>query len=276
VIFGAAAFVVYGATVGQSFDDAAERAIEIDEHRGGYLLSGILQALAVLPLPVVFTYLYRVISFRRPETPRAALYLGVVGPILLAVIAVVGAINELGVADRVVEGLPLPPDDAVDFAKDERAEGPALAFSAIGAASSLATGAALIFVAIHGRRAGIMSAFMSILGVISALFFVLVPPPPIVPWFWFAALGALFLGRWPTGRGPAWESGEAEPWPSAAQARAEQAGGEAPARGGLFGGRARVDEEPDEDYEDDEEYEDAEPGPTPHPRSKKRKRKRRR
>jgi hypothetical protein len=36
----------------------------------------------------------------------------------------------------------------------------------------------------------------------------------------------LFLGRWPgaAGRGPAWETGEAIPWPSAAERRAEAAG----------------------------------------------------
>jgi hypothetical protein len=41
----------------------------------------------------------------------------------------------------------------------------------------------------------------------------------VIQAFWLGALGALFLGRWPGGRGPAWESGEAEPWPSAAQRR---------------------------------------------------------
>jgi len=42
----------------------------------------------------------------------------------------------------------------------------------------------------------------------------------IVQGFWLGALGMVFLGRWPGGRGPAWETGEAEPWPSAAQRRA--------------------------------------------------------
>ena len=35
--------------------------------------------------------------------------------------------------------------------------------------------------------------------------------PLIVQLFWLVAIGVLFLGRWPGGRGPAWETGEADP-----------------------------------------------------------------
>ena len=225
----------------------------------------------MLPIPVVFSYLYRVTAYRREETPRAALILGVGGPLLLAVIAVAGAINELNVVDRVVDGLreqPRPPEEAVDFARDERAAGPAVALSVGGIVASLATAAATILLSLNARRAGILSSFMGILGVIVALFSVLVGQPPIVQWFWFGALGVLFLGRWPTARGPAWESGAAEPWPTAAEQRARAAGEEPPARGGRRG-------EPDE-AELADEPESVDPDVPAHPRSKKRKRKRRR
>jgi hypothetical protein len=63
---------------------------------------------------------------------------------------------------------------------------------------------------------------MAILGVIAGVLMVLrLMPlvPEIVEAFWLGALGALFLGNWPGGRGPAWETGEADPWPSAAERR---------------------------------------------------------
>jgi hypothetical protein len=63
---------------------------------------------------------------------------------------------------------------------------------------------------------------MAILGVIAGVLLVLqlVPLVPIViQAFWLGAIGALFLGNWPGGRGPAWESGEPDPWPSAAERR---------------------------------------------------------
>ena len=81
--------------------------------------------------------------------------------------------------------------------------------------------------------------------------------------FWVMALGFLFLNRWPGGRGPAWETGEPIPWPSAAERRAESAGGEE-------GGAEAID--PPDAPEPEREV----VPPVPHPVSKKRKRKRRR
>jgi hypothetical protein len=53
----------------------------------------------------------------------------------------------------------------------------------------------------------------------------------VVPAFWLVMMGILFLGRWSKGDPPAWAAGEARPWPSAAQARAERQG-ERPPGGG--------------------------------------------
>ena len=92
-------------------------------------------------------------------------------------------------------------------------------------------GLAFLFVMLplRARRVGLLTPFMGILGAISGalVVFQLAAVSAVVQAFWLGALGALFLGRWPGGRGPAWETGEAEPWPTAAQRRAELAG-EAP------------------------------------------------
>jgi hypothetical protein len=71
--------------------------------------------------------------------------------------------------------------------------------------------------------------------------------------FWLGALGALFLGRWPGGRGPAWETGEAVPWPTMAETR-ERAIGE----------QLRDQPEPEAEPEQDQQA----------PRKRKRKRRR--
>jgi hypothetical protein len=131
---------------------------------------------------------------------------------------------------------------------------------------------------------------MGILGVIVGVLLVIpILGPPIVQFFWLVALALIFLDRWPGGgRGPAWESGEAIPWPTAVEARAAAAGGSAPAPAARrepprwlqrLGAAAPADENgsgtpqpaPLDDYEND-----GAPAGTPHPRSKKRKRKRRR
>jgi hypothetical protein len=89
-------------------------------------------------------------------------------------------------------------------------------------AGSVAVAFMYVMVPLRARRAGLLSPFMAILGVIAGVLLVLqlVPLVPIVlQGFWLGAVGALFLGNWPGGRGPAWETGEADPWPSPAERR---------------------------------------------------------
>ncbi len=103
-------------------------------------------------------------------------------------------------------------------------------------------GVAFLFVMLplRARRVGLLTPFMGILGAIAGalVVFQLAGISAIVQAFWLGALGALFLGRWPGGRGPAWETGEADPWPTAADRRAELAG-EEPAGEPAAGDRAR-------------------------------------
>jgi hypothetical protein len=117
---------------------------------------------------------------------------------------------------------------------------------------------------------GLLTTFMGILGAISGalIVFQFAGVSAIVQAFWLGALGVLFLGRWPGGRGPAWESGEAEPWPTVAQRRAELAPPPPPQA------------EPDRAAEPDQaagQERAAEPEPVPErPASRKRRKKKRR
>ena len=144
-------------------------------------------------------------------------------------------------------------------------------------AGGLPSGAKASELAVNAMRAGVLSRFMGIIGIIVGVLFVipLLGQVPIVEVFWVAALGLLFLGRWPQGgRGPAWETGEAIPWPTAqdrAAAMAEKRADreldrdETPEPVAAGGRRPAPEEEPDGDR----------PVTDQHPRSKKRKRKRR-
>jgi len=112
-----------------------------------------------------------------------------------------------------------------------------------------------------------------ILGVIAGALMVL-QLMPLVPEvtraFWLGAVGALFLGSWPGGRGPAWETGHPDPWPSAADRRGlVPAGGAAEeAAGGANGAKGANGASPSTTP--------AEPEPVPQrPSSRKRRRKKR-
>jgi hypothetical protein len=44
----------------------------------------------------------------------------------------------------------------------------------------------------------------------------------IIPAFFLVMMGLLLIGKWPNGDPPAWAAGEARPWPTAAEQRAER------------------------------------------------------
>ena len=245
--------------------------------------SFVAQGLGSLLLAVVLRFLYRAAAYREPDgAPRAAATLALIGPIVLAIVAVGLAILQLQIVDAVLDGLPLSENGVDEIEEDEQSKTASVAILVIAVTAAMTLAAAFILISRFARRVGLISQFMGILGVIVGVILALGPllgqvlgALPIVQWFWLGALGALFLGRWPGGRGPAWESGEADPWPTAAELRAEEAGEEPPRRRGLFAPPAPRGE-PDEVVEDVDDDEPAEPATAPHPRSKKRKRKRRR
>src|SRR5256885_298642 len=68
------------------------------------------------------------------------------------------------------------------------------------------------FVSLNAMLAGLLSRFMGVLGIILGVLFVLpLIASPVIQLFWLLALGVLFIDKWPGGRGPAWEAGEAVP-----------------------------------------------------------------
>src|SRR3954467_2739471 len=140
----------------------------------------------------------------------------------------------------------------------------------IGLIANLLLGTAFVLIGMHAMRAGLLSRFMGILGVIvGALTAIpILGGAPVVQLFWLIAMAVLFLNRWPQGRGPAWEEVEPIPWPTA-QDRRDAIAGRDPQP-------ARRDEPEDEEPEVHHTREGTPPRPTAtHPRSKKRKRKRR-
>ena len=74
-------------------------------------------------------------------------------------------------------------------------------------------------------RVGLLTRFMGVLGVIVGVAVAPILPidqQGIIRVFWLAALGVLFLGRWPSGMPKAWATGEAEPWPTQQQLREQR------------------------------------------------------
>jgi hypothetical protein len=73
--------------------------------------------------------------------------------------------------------------------------------------------AALIYTGLWAMRTGILSRFWGSLGMVAGIAFLL-GPLLLVTLVFFVYLGLLALGLVPGGRPPAWEAGEAVPWPT--------------------------------------------------------------
>src|SRR3954452_8100316 len=184
---------------------------DVHSHKNAFVVSGVLTGVGMLALIPPLLYLYMVTRFRRPELPPVTRILIFLGPILFAVCSVWFQFRQGHAADQFVAGSVKTKKHAEDVLRSSTT---AVAGLSLGA--SIATGLATVLVSMNSMRAGLLSRFMGILGVILGALFVLpLIASPVIQLFWPLALGALFMNIWPGGRGPAWETGEQVPWPSA-------------------------------------------------------------
>jgi hypothetical protein len=267
----------------ENVEPLADFLLSVNDSPSSLVIQSILQGLGALCLIPVFYYLFRATVHRVPQMPRWFVWFIFIGPLLYAVAQVFGAIERVDVAEmfadrdytlddpdpeRLAQQCPairgeLGGDCAEELLQQNSNAGTAIP-SLIG---SVLVAFMYVMVPLRARRAGLLSPFMAILGVIAGVLLVLqlVPLVPVIlQAFWLGAVGALFLGNWPGGRGPAWETGQPDPWPTAAERR-----GLAPARDeeadGATTGGANGGEPPSA----------PEPEPVPdRPSSRKRKRKR--
>ena len=200
--------------------------LALDQHTSNLVASTAVRAAALVLIAGTLYYLYRCATHRR-GLPPYVLPLLIAAPVLLGVAAVLTQIQAIDIAREFTDSGERTEKRAEDLLDDRS---PVAA--AIGLAGQLSLAFSYIVISLNAMRAGLLSRFMGILGIIVGVLYVLplLGGQPVVEVFWLTALGFLFLGLWPRGRGPAWESGEEEPWPS---------------QGGLLAPPAREEETPE-------------------------------
>jgi hypothetical protein len=236
-------------------EDGADGLLQsADLEPGDFVAAGVLQALGLLLLVPALLYLYRATRYRHQQVMPAAAVLVVLGAVTLAVVTLLRQLELLDIADGFFPEKAEAARDVEQAAEDEIEDELSPALQGIGLGGSIALAFAVVMIALNAMRAGLLSRFMGILGIFVGVVLVIPLGVQILQLFWFAALGLLFLDRWPGGRGPAWQTGEAIPWPGAAEQRAEVE-------------RRRVEREGEEEPPPEPE--------TPRPASRKRRKKRR-
>jgi hypothetical protein len=229
----------------------------LSDHAPWLILTFALQGIGFFGLAYALTFLAAATKARRAAFPKIGLYLPVVGGVLAGVSAFGRGIGRTLDVSAFLDG-----SRTVDEAKDIGLGGLSLVSEVVYYPASLALAAGIIVVGLQAMRAGLLTRFLGVLGVIVGLLQVIqIVPLPLVQSYWFLALAVLFWGRRPSGVPPAWRTGREEPWPSQreiAEERGKQRGAREP----------RPEREP--------EPQPVPAGAAPHAATSKRKRKRRR
>ncbi len=204
------------------------RAVEvkfISHHAFSLIAGSMMAAVAVGALTLVLLLLVDAVRFRRPElwgpTRGLVLYGGASVALISLAHQVVSAIE----THKFATGNDFTAH-AVDQALTKATPNVIVAYLSLAAGLALAAG--MIATMINALRTGLLVRWMGMLGMFTALLIVLPiggAELQVVPAFWMVMMGVLYMGRWPNGEPPAWADGEARPWPSAAQRRAEAGAG---------------------------------------------------
>ncbi len=215
---------------GEANPAVSPRAVEvkyISHHAFGLIAGSVIKSIALVVLTLVLLLLLDATRFRRPQTWSLARPLVLVGGIGLAVI---------NIAHQVLGSIRAH-DFAVGHDFTSHAVEQALTKGAINVGSqyldllaALALTAGIIVVSLNAIRVGLLTRWMGVIGIFSGIL-ILLPiggaTLEIVPAFWMLGMGILYLERWPNGDPPAWAAGEARPWPTQAERRAEREDGSA-------------------------------------------------
>ena len=214
--FVVASFAVQLPLLRDKTKNEAETLRSVHHHASAYVAGGLLQLVALFCVVAVLWYLYRATKYRREQTPVITLVLGIVGPVLFALAGAIGPFVIKHYAAEFVAGS----NQSNQHAKDLVGGGSAAIFSILTPIAGLSFAFSMIMTNVNAIRAGLLSTFVGIIGVIGGILFVLpLGPPQLLLFFWLASVAIVLLDKWPGGRGPAWKSGEAQKWPTAMERR---------------------------------------------------------
>jgi hypothetical protein len=182
------------------------------DHSTALITAGVLRAVGFVALIATIVHLQRATKARKPDLPSIPLIVGLFGATAFALGTVGQAFALESEAQDFVAKTFQSAHAADEAAKDVSRETLPLATSILAFAGTIALAFWFVLGSLNAMRVGLLTRFMGVLGIIVGASFVFGLAPPVMA-FWLLALGALFLGRWPGGLPPAWDAGEARPWP---------------------------------------------------------------
>jgi hypothetical protein len=136
----------------------------LHDKAGTLILGGIVLAIGYFALLPAIGYLYRAAKARRPELPRATIILGLIGPALLGVAAIV-----FQIALTTKAGDFAASSNHTRAAVDDVTKGGLLrGVQVLNLPGTLCLAFALVLLSLNAMRVGLLTRFMGVLGIICA------------------------------------------------------------------------------------------------------------
>jgi hypothetical protein len=202
---------------------ATESLRAFDANEGALLALAFMRAIGFLLLIPPLLFLWQATRARRPELPATMVGFAFIGPALLALQGILGYFGQAQVASDFVNQYVAGGD--IYTLLDDLTEDSGLSTAAggMGFAAILGVGVAMVYFPLQAMRAGLLTRFFATLGMALGGATILLLGQILIPdTLWFLWLGLVFIGRTPKGRPPAWDAGEAIPWPRPGDEQAER------------------------------------------------------
>ena len=194
---------------------ATEQLRAVDEVSGQVILAGALSALALALITIPLYYLFRAAQARSERVNPAMLGFVFIGPLLLGAQTLIKAIAQVQLASDFVADSARGGDiyTLLDDLIDESTLNQIGSYLILPALLALVV--AMVYVPLNAMRVGLLSRFFATLGMALAASLILIQPQLslLALMIWFGWLGFVILDKVPRGRPPAWDAGEAIPWP---------------------------------------------------------------
>jgi hypothetical protein len=219
LLFAAAALQATGPQ--PKVDEVTVQLLATNKRGALEVIGALLNGLGLLGLAGTLAFLFAASRARRPELSQGARITAIVGGVLAALGGLAyGVVITIKAHEFATHGAQTYPQ------ANSLLSSPGLAaLQYAGLVGSLLLAIAFVLVALNSMRVGLLTKFMGYLGMAAAAASLLLigsAPALLIEVFWLLAVAYLLSGRWPNGDPPAWRSGKAEPWPSAAELRGQR------------------------------------------------------
>jgi hypothetical protein len=205
----------------------SEQLQSFHDNSGVLLLATVVRSLGFLLIAVPLLHLFRAAKLRSARVRPEMVGFVFLGPALLAVQSVLSWLATSQVTADFIDRQAAsahPAELAQRLIDDStfRKVASALVIPAI-----LALAVALLYVSLQAMRTGLLTRFAGSLGMALGVSMILIfPIALLLLMVWLVFAGLTFLGAAPGGRPPAWDAGEAIPWPTPGEKAAEALRGE--------------------------------------------------